>query len=586
MTRGKVLRKMLARQGGWLALALGLGVGAAGLGAIEPLFYQRLVDLLVARASWSRGEVVLGGLAAVLAGGKLLQAGQTLAVNRVRFTTSFELSSRVLGRIFARPLAFHQESGTGYLLTRVDRGVAALGQILSDGLQTLLPNLASLGLMVILLVRLSPRLAVVALAPMPLFLWAAWRGARAVAGHEHVVQEGWSRLYSRVGEVLGGIKTVKSVAGEEHELGHYRREARIIFSRLWRQVWSELGFGELQGALAVAGRLGVAVYGFALVQGGRATPGTWVAAVSFAGLLYAPLAGLAGTCSRTTRGFVAAAVALDFLEDSGIEPADSAVPAALSPQLPTVRGVVEFENVSYAYSAPAGSLAWPALREVSFRVEAGETVAVIGPSGGGKTTLMDLLLKFHRPTAGRILVDGRDLAEINSAALRRQMAVVLQDPLLLGGTVAENLTYGWDTPRAEPELWEALRAAQAADFVRRLPQGLQTRLGERGARLSGGEKQRLAIARALLRTPRILILDEATAHLDAAGEAALHRALEELMRGRTTFVISHRLASLKASDRILVIEGGRLSEQGTAQALAASGGFFAQWGVKPVAASV
>lgn len=584
-TRWRPLRELLFRWRAWIGLALALGLATAGLGAIEPLFYQRLVDLLVARSGWQRGAAVLLALAAVLAGQKLTQAAQSLAVSRIRFALSFELSARVLGKLYDQPLAFHQKSGAGYILTRVDRGVAALGQLISDSLQTLLPNLAGLILMVVFLTRLSPRLAAVALAPMPLFLWATLRGARCVARHEEVVQEGWSRLYGRVSEVLTGIKTVKSLAGEEREILHYRTQARLIFQRLWRQVFAELGYGELQGGLALAGRLGVAVYGFMLVLRGGASAGTWIAAVTYAGLLYAPLAGLAGTYSNAIRGGVAAGVALDFL--GAVPSAPAAAPVAMPAMpLPRLRGQVIFEQVSYAYPAEPELPPRFALDGVSFRLEAGETAAIIGPSGGGKTTLVDLLLKFHAPAEGRILVDGRDLATIGAGDLRRQMAVVLQEPLLLEGTIAENLAYGCATAPTDAALRRALRTAQAEEFVGRLPLGLATRLGERGARLSGGEKQRLAIARALLRDPRILILDEATAHLDAASEAALNLALRELVRDRTAIVISHRLATLIATDRILVVEGGYIREQGTPRELAGGGGFYARWATAGAAQAV
>lgn len=579
-----LLRSELCRYRGWILLALGLGGATAACGAIEPLFLQYLTDLLV-RAG---GHAVAGGrafpaamaaigfLGVVLASQRGSQTAMGAVVNRIRFESSFDFSSRVLRQLYGQPLGFHQQGGAGYVLTRVDRGIAALGQLISDLLQSLLPNTVNLVLMLVLLLRISPRLAWVAIAPMPVFLWATMAGAGRLGRHEEAVQEGWSRLYSRVSEVLCGIKTVKSLTGEEREIAEYRRQARGIFRRLWMLVWVEEGFGNIRAAVALGARLGVAGFGCELVLAGALTPGAWVAATSYAALLYGPLAGLAAVYSSIARQWVAAGVVLDFL--AGEQPgANSARPAA-APLAP-LRGEIVMEQVRFAYPAADGLAPRYALDALSFRIEAGETIAVIGPSGGGKTTLMDLLLRFHDPCEGRITLDGRDLATIALADLRRQMAVVLQDPLLLAGTIAENLAYGAPEPAriTDARLRAALRAAQAEEFVARLPQGLDTRLGERGARLSGGEKQRLAVARALLRDPRILILDEATAHLDAASEEALNHALRALIAGRTALVISHRLASLLPTDRIFVLANGRLREQGTREALAASGGLYAQW---------
>jgi ATP-binding cassette subfamily B protein len=595
-SRFALLRPHLRRHRLTILAALALGAAAAALGAIEPLFLKYLTDLMVqavargvpagaaARLALRHGLAAMALLGVALGVQRGLQTAQAVAVNRARFDSSFDLSSRLLHRLYTLPLHFHQQRAAGYLLTRVDRGIAALGQLTGEMLQSLLPNLIQLALLLAMLFALAPQLGWVALAPLPLFLWATRRGARRVAGHETAVQEGWSRLYSRVTEVLDGIKTVKSVAAEEGEIEEYRRRARRIFRRLWKQVWVEEGYGQLKGALALGGRLAVGGYGLWLVLRGAISPGAWVAATTYAALVYGPLAGLAGAYSTVARQWATAGATLDFLAGETA----AAPPRAAVARLPRLRGEVAFENVSFSYPPAAGAepaaKARPALAGVSFRIEAGETVVLVGPSGGGKTTLADLVLRFHDPDAGRVRIDGRDLRTISAAELRRQTAVVLQEPFLLEGTIAANLAYGCPDPRAVTgaRLRAALRAAQAEEFVARLPEGLETRLGARGARLSGGERQRLNIARALLRDPRILILDEATAHLDPAAEAALHAALRALVEGRTAIVISHRLAMLPAAGRIFVIRGGRLVEQGTPAELAASGGFWAQWGARGV----
>lgn len=580
--RKAALIKLIRAYRGWISAALLLGSAVAALGAIEPLFLKVLTDLLVTAAAhagrrvWQPGLETMALLALVLLVERLLQTAQNGAVNRVRFDSSFALSSRVLDELYHRPLRFHQRSSSGYVLTRVDRGVAALGELTQNLLQTLVPNVITLLLIMALLWRLSPRLALAGLAPMPFFVWATIAGARRLVAHEEQVQTGWSRLYGRVTEVLSGIKTVKSLGGEAGEIQAYRERARAIFARLWRLVWIEEAFGQMKNALALAGRMGVAAYGFWLVLDGSITTGTWIAATSYAALLYGPLAGLAGTYSTIARQWVAAGAVLDFLD------AEPDRPAAPFASLPPLRGEIEFDQVSFGYdSAEAGC----AIDALSFHIAAGEHIAIVGPSGGGKSTLIDLLLGFHPPAAGAIRLDGHDLRRIAPFDLRHQMAVVLQEPLLLEGTIAENLAFGaCDREQATtPRLWRALEAAQAAAFVRQLPDGLDTRLGERGTRLSGGERQRLAIARALLREPRILILDEASAHLDAESEAALNGALRTALAGRTALIISHRLATLAPCDRIFVVGQGRLLEAGTRAELAASGGFYARWAQPDVA---
>jgi len=559
---------------GWIALGLAVGMVGALAGATEPLFLRYLLDLLVG-GHGSAGRLHLaawavGGLVAVNLLCQVTQTALAVVTNRVRFDASFELSRRVLDHLFHQPLRFHQDTGVGYVMTRVDRGVGALGQLLADSLQSLTPNLANLLLIAFFLVRLSPRLAVVALLPVPLYLWATLRSTRATVREEEIVQEGWSKVYRRVYEVLGGIKTVKSLAAERREMAHYEAVSGQVFERLWKLVWVDARYSAAKNLLGLAGRAGVLFYGAALVLRGQMTPGTWLAAAGFAAMLYGPLSSLSGVYGSACKNLVAALGAFAFLAAPGEE-------TTVGRRLAHVRGAIAFRDVSFHYPGGAedgsGSTA-RGVRNVSFCVEPGEVVALVGPSGSGKTTVADLLLGFHVPQQGAITLDGHDLQSLSRAGLRDHIAVVLQESVLLEGTIAENIAYGRPGASAA-EVCDAARRAQAESFILSFPAGYETRVGERGAALSGGQRQRLAIARTLLRDPRVLILDEPTSQLDPESEQAVNVALQTLMRGRTTLIISHRLTSRWQPDRVLVLEDGAVVEAGAPAELLARSGRFA-----------
>lgn len=768
-SRWRLLGRVLRPYRGWIAAAAALGVAGAAAGAIEPLFYRYLLDVVIRathhaahhamhgaaparRPIWRELALAVAGLTAVGLGQQLLEAGTSLCVNKARFDSSFALSRRMVAAVLRQPLAAHlggagtspEESGAGAVMTRMDRGVGALGQLVGDSVQSVLPNLANLALIAALLFALSPALGWMALAPLPPFLWATLRATKAGVEAEEDVQAGWRRIYRRVYEVLGAIKTVKSLGGEEAEARRYQSAAAGLFGRLWRLVWVDTAYAGVRGMLATAGRAAVLAAGAVLVMDHRLSAGSWIAAVAYAGMLYAPLTGLTGVYAALSKNWVTAGAALELLAAADEEP-DAAEHGGAEPSVtePSVtepsarelrltaphlseryagrhsaakmisdaaevtarhrgwrflrsrrrndgggrnatraseRGVVamaraagaseqvagpgklpaadtreprgvgiKFERVSFAYGT--GNGAGPVLRDLSFAIAPGEIVALVGPSGGGKTTIGDLLLGLYAPTRGAVRADGRDLRDMRGAqddAWRRRVSAVLQDPVLFDGTIAENIAYGaaedgaYGTaesvtrggaqdvlrgraggasfkatidsgngacregeaagqlgaargggaaarPRAartgatiaEPAaaVVAAARAAQADGFIRELPEGYQTRVGERGACLSGGQKQRIAIARALLRDTPVMVLDEASASLDGDSEAGLNAALARRLRGRTVLLISHRLTSLNLADRVLVIAGGKIVEQGRpADLLPADGAFAALFG--------
>lgn len=382
---------------------------------------------------------------------------------------------------------------------------------------------------------------------------------------ERSLLERWARIYSRFNEVLSGIITVRSFAMEDTEKARFLQEVSCANRAVIKGVATDVRYGAASNVTIAGARLLAVGLGGYLVLNGEITIGTVIAFLGYVGALYTPLQGLSGVYSAVRKATVSMDEifgilnAQDHLGDS---------PHAIS--VARVRGDVKFENVHFGYEEDGRKL----LNSVSLHAAAGQTVALVGPSGSGKTTMMTLLMRFYDPQEGSITIDGVDLRKIKQSSLRRNIGVVLQDPLLFNDSIAANIAYGRPGASAS-DIEKAARAAQAHEFISKLPDGYNSPAGERGGLLSVGERQRITIARALLKNPPILILDEATSALDADAEAAVQTAVDSLMNGRTTFVIAHRLATVIDADAIIALKDGRIIEQGTHTHLLRSGGYYA-----------
>lgn len=560
-------------------------IAQALLGIVAPLLFRRIIDHTLPNRD--TGELTWIALAVIGAEviGAVLSLFERKWSSQIGEGLIYDLRSQLFDHVQRLPISFFTRTQTGALVSRLNNDVIGAQRAFTGTLGTVVSNVITLVTTLIAMAALEWRLTILAVLLLPIFLVPAKRVGRRLA---EISRDGMNlnaEMNNTMTERFGvaGALLVKSYGRPDEEAADFSgRAARVrdigVRSAMFTRVFlATLG---LVGSIATA-----AVYWFGgrQVISGAITAGTLVALAAFVVRIYEPLTSLTNARVDVMSAFVSFERVFEVLDTPN--PIQGAPDAIV---LPSPRGDIEFDHLSFRYPVATDTVASleggylpetdghvDVLSDITVRIEAGQMVALVGPSGAGKSTMASLVSRYYDPTAGAILIDGHDIRTVTQQSVRDAIGVVAQDPHLFHATVGENLRYA--RPGAtDAELREACRAAQVLEVIERLPDGFDTVVGERGYRLSGGEKQRFAIARMLLKDPAIVILDEATSHLDSENEAAVQDALAAALVNRTSLVIAHRLSTITEADQILVVDRGRLVEQGVHQELLAAGGLYSE----------
>jgi ABC-type multidrug transport system fused ATPase/permease subunit len=526
-----------------------LAAAAMGAGVLIPLLVGRTVDEI------DSGGADLWPLAiAVVAAGLLrvtFSVSRRLVAGRVSLGVEYDLRNRMYQHLHSLELGFFDSQQTGQLMSRATVDLQAVRFFLGYGLIFILQSAVTIVIAAAVMFWVDPMLAAVSLAPMPFVIWVAFRYGRRNRPASQEVQQRIAELTAEAEENIGGVRVVKAFAQEARQLRRFQHTVRRVFDQSMVSTRLRAFYSPFIGFLPQLGLAAVIFVGGKQVIDGQLSEGDFVAFYGYVLMLTSPMRMLGIALGMAQRAVASGQRVFELLDR---EPRLVSAPDA--PALPPGGGRVELRDVAFGYED--GGLV---LSDIDLTVEAGRTVALVGPTGSGKTTLVMLIPRLYDVTHGAVLVDGADVRDVDPASLRREVAVVSDDAFLFSASLRDNIAYA--RPEASDD--EVLAAADRAGLeglIDDLPEGLDTLVGERGLTLSGGQRQRVAIARALLAEPRILILDDATSSVDATTESRIKSALAEVMEGRTTFIIAHRLSTIALADEVVVLEDGRVAARG------------------------
>jgi ABC-type multidrug transport system fused ATPase/permease subunit len=513
-------------------------------------------------------------LALAILGAAVLRMGLTvvrrLVAGKVSLGVEFDLRQTFYAHLQKLELGFFDSQQTGQLMSRATVDLQSIRFFLGYGLIFITQTLLTITLASAVMFVINPLLAVLALIPAPFVVWVASRYNRVSRPAVQEVSQRVAELTAEAEENVSGIRIVKAFAREEFQLHRFQRVVKRVFDQSIYSTRLQAFFSPLIGLLPQLGVALVLLIGGRMVIEENLSLGSFTSFYTYLVMLAGPLRMLGVAMGMAQRAVASGNRMFEIIdrEPTIQSPADPV-------ELPAGGGQVELRDVTLAYAAAPGSEkeSVPALHDVSLEVDAGKTVALVGPSGSGKTSLVALIARLYDPSAGTVLVDGVDVRDVEVEKLRAEVAFVADDSFLFTASVADNIAYANEEASRE-EIEAAARLAQADAFIQELPDGYDTRVGERGLTLSGGQRQRVAIARALLADPRILILDDATSSVDATTESAIKAGLREAMAGRTTFIIAHRLSTVSLADEIIVLDHGEVVDRGTHEELMEGCGFY------------
>jgi ABC-type multidrug transport system fused ATPase/permease subunit len=544
----------------WAMLSL---TGSSLLGLVMPWMVQRMIDTAL-----EYGAISVVGLYAVgSVGVALIQGacgfGQRYAMANAVQGAVYDVGNQLYNYVMRLSFSYHDRARTGQLISRLTSDIDHLTQFLSFGLSSIVGIVITLVGASTMLFRMSWQMGLMGILLLPPMSYIALKGSDNLGPRFMALRQQFGRITGQLQENFSGVRVVKAFAREDYEVERFRKELREYLRLRMGVIRIFSTFMPSMNLLSNLGALLILAYGGFAVVGGRLSIGQLVASQGYLMMLTGPIQMIGWMVVMSRQAIAAGQRIFDVLD----APSDVVEKPGALP-LPPSTGAVTFEDVSFGYDAAS-----PVLKHINLAVRPGETIALLGATGSGKTSVINLIPRFYDATEGRVLIDGHDVRDVTLSSLRHQIATIFQEAVLFTGTIAENIAFG----RADASLDEiivAAKAAQAHDFIMSFPDGYQTKVGERGATVSGGQRQRITIARALLLNARILIMDDSTSSVDVETEYLIQQALAVAMRDRTAFVIAHRLSTVKTADRVLVLDQGEIVEQGTHAELLALNGHY------------